>query len=115
VGISAKALWHKALARLRGRYKQSYPQKSWTKYKRFVNQALSRFFSDSHQQNSPSGARTPLFHDRIAVFIASPMSTWLCVLVPTPAHSALGPLLTYRSPQPLPVGTLVRVPLGLFC
>ena len=40
------------------------------------------------------------------------MSTWLCVLVPTPAHSALGPVLTYRSTQPLPPGTLVRVPLG---
>ncbi|MCX8521974.1 MAG: DEAD/DEAH box helicase, partial [Rhodoferax sp.] len=40
------------------------------------------------------------------------MSNCLCVLVPTPAHSALGPVLTYRSPQPLPLGTLVRVPLG---
>jgi primosomal protein N' (replication factor Y) len=40
------------------------------------------------------------------------MTTWLCVLVQTPAHSALGPVLTYRSPQPLRSGTLVRVPLG---
>ena len=40
------------------------------------------------------------------------MTTWLCVLVQTPAHSALGPVLTYRSPQALPTGTLVRVPLG---
>ena len=40
------------------------------------------------------------------------MSCWLCVLVQTPAHSALGPVLTYRSAQPLPPGTLVRVPLG---
>ncbi len=40
------------------------------------------------------------------------MSTWLCVLVQTPAHAALGPVLTYRSPQSLPPGTLVRVPLG---
>ena len=40
------------------------------------------------------------------------MNTWLCVLVQTPAHSALGPVLTYRSPQPLQPGTLVRVPLG---
>ena len=40
------------------------------------------------------------------------MSTWLCVLVQTPAHSALGPLLSYRSPHALPPGTLVRVPLG---
>ena len=40
------------------------------------------------------------------------MTTWLCVLVQTPAHAALGPVLTYRSPQALPAGTLVRVPLG---
>ncbi len=40
------------------------------------------------------------------------MNTWLCVLVQTPAHSALGPVLTYRSSQPLAPGTLVRVPLG---
>jgi primosomal protein N' (replication factor Y) len=40
------------------------------------------------------------------------MTTWLCVLVQTPAHAALGPVLTYRSPWPLPTGTLVRVPLG---
>jgi primosomal protein N' (replication factor Y) len=40
------------------------------------------------------------------------MTSWLCVLVQTPAHSALGPVLTYRSPLPLPPGTLVRVPLG---
>ena len=40
------------------------------------------------------------------------MNTWLCVLVQTPAHSALGPVLTYRSPQVLAPGTLVRVPLG---
>ncbi|RFO94944.1 primosomal protein N' [Rhodoferax lacus] len=40
------------------------------------------------------------------------MNTRLCVLVQTPAHSALGPVLTYRSPQALAPGTLVRVPLG---
>ena len=40
------------------------------------------------------------------------MNTWLCVLVQTPAHSALGSVLTYRSPQALPLGSLVRVPLG---
>ncbi len=34
------------------------------------------------------------------------------VLVHTPAHSALEPVLTYRSLDPLPAGTLVRVPLG---
>jgi primosomal protein N' (replication factor Y) len=37
---------------------------------------------------------------------------WLCVLIQSPAHSALGPVLTYRSPIALPSGTLVRVPLG---
>lgn len=40
------------------------------------------------------------------------MSHWLPVLVNTPAHAALGPVLTYQSEQPLPAGTLVRVPLG---
>ena len=40
------------------------------------------------------------------------MTHWLSVLVHTPAHAALGPVLTYRSDQPLPAGTLVRVPLG---
>jgi len=40
------------------------------------------------------------------------MDTWLSILVQTPAHAALGSMLTYRSPQPLPPGTLVRVPLG---
>ena len=40
------------------------------------------------------------------------MTHWLSVLVHTPAHASLGPVLTYRSDQPLPQGTLVRVPLG---
>jgi primosomal protein N' (replication factor Y) (superfamily II helicase) len=40
------------------------------------------------------------------------MSVWLPVLVNTPAHAALGPVLTYQSEQTLPAGTLVRVPLG---
>ena len=40
------------------------------------------------------------------------MGHWLSVLVQTPAHAKLGPVLTYRSAQPLPAGTLVRVPLG---
>ena len=40
------------------------------------------------------------------------MTHWLPVLVPTPAHAPLGPVLTYRSAQPLAPGTLVRVPLG---
>ncbi|HSV60395.1 MAG TPA: primosomal protein N' [Variovorax sp.] len=39
--------------------------------------------------------------------------TWrLEIAVQTPAHSALGDLLSYRSTQSLPPGTLVRVPLG---
>ena len=40
------------------------------------------------------------------------MHHWLSVLVATPAHAALGSVLTYRSSTPLPAGTLVRVPLG---
>ncbi|MEY2861187.1 MAG: primosomal protein [Pseudomonadota bacterium] len=40
------------------------------------------------------------------------MTHWLNVLVHTPAHATLGPVLTYHSDQPLAVGTLVRVPLG---
>ncbi|HQQ71244.1 MAG TPA: primosomal protein N', partial [Alicycliphilus sp.] len=34
------------------------------------------------------------------------------VAVSTPAHSAVGELLSYASPQHLAPGTLVRVPLG---
>ena len=37
---------------------------------------------------------------------------WLAVAVATPAHSGIGTPLTYRSTEPLPPGTLVRVPLG---
>ena len=37
---------------------------------------------------------------------------WLQVAVNTPAHSGIGQLLSYLSPEPLPPGTLVRVPLG---
>ncbi|MEI6803300.1 MAG: primosomal protein N' [Burkholderiales bacterium] len=40
------------------------------------------------------------------------MNHWICVLVQTPAHAALGSVLSYQSPTPLPPGTLVRVPLG---
>ncbi|HOF51569.1 MAG TPA: hypothetical protein PKX82_04640, partial [Rhodoferax sp.] len=40
------------------------------------------------------------------------MTHWLSVLVHTPAHAALGPVLTYQSAQALQPGTLVRVPLG---
>ena len=37
---------------------------------------------------------------------------WVEVVVTTPAHSGLGPTLSYWSEQPLAPGTLVRVPLG---
>ncbi|MGI9133883.1 MAG: replication restart helicase PriA [Rhodoferax sp.] len=37
---------------------------------------------------------------------------WLCVLVQTPAHAALGSVLSYRCERALAPGTLVRVPLG---
>ena len=40
------------------------------------------------------------------------MAVRLNILVETPAHAALGSALTYASPQALPAGTLVRVPLG---
>ncbi len=40
------------------------------------------------------------------------MEFCLAVVVATPAHSALAPLLTYRSEQQLAAGSLVRVPLG---
>ena len=36
----------------------------------------------------------------------------LAVAVETPRHSSVGGLLDYASEQPLPPGTLVRVPLG---
>jgi primosomal protein N' (replication factor Y) len=37
---------------------------------------------------------------------------WPAVVVPTPAHRAMGDTLSYLSEQALPPGTLVRVPLG---
>ena len=40
------------------------------------------------------------------------MTHWLCVLVQTPVHAALGSVLSYRSESLLAPGTLVRVPLG---
>ena len=40
------------------------------------------------------------------------MSAWVSVAVDTPAHASLGPVLSYRHTALLPVGTLVRVPLG---
>lgn len=41
------------------------------------------------------------------------MTHWLTVAVPTPAHSSVVDPLTYHCAQPLPAGTLVRVPLGV--
>jgi primosomal protein N' (replication factor Y) len=43
---------------------------------------------------------------------AAPAAHLLQVAVSTPAHSALGDLLSYACDRPLPPGTLVRVPLG---
>ena len=40
------------------------------------------------------------------------MACWVDVALQTPAHSAVGGLLSYSSPWPLQAGTLVRVPLG---
>jgi primosomal protein N' (replication factor Y) (superfamily II helicase) len=40
------------------------------------------------------------------------MTFWPSVVVATPAHSGVGPSLTYRSELSLAPGTLVRVPLG---
>ena len=40
------------------------------------------------------------------------MPFWPHVIVATPAHSGIGPTLTYRSELPLTPGSLVRVPLG---
>ncbi|QDL56218.1 replication restart helicase PriA [Rhodoferax aquaticus] len=40
------------------------------------------------------------------------MTHWLSILVNTPAHAQLGPVLTYQSEHALAPGTLVRVPLG---
>jgi len=40
------------------------------------------------------------------------LNCWVDVAVQTPAHSALGDVLSYKSAQALVPGTLVRVPLG---
>jgi primosomal protein N' (replication factor Y) (superfamily II helicase) len=40
------------------------------------------------------------------------MTHWLSIVVATPAHSSVAGPLTYASEQPLPPGSLVRVPLG---
>ena len=52
----------------------------------------------------------PIPHDTLTP--VAPFSGLLQVAVQTPAHSALGDLLSYSSAQPLAPGTLVRVPLG---
>ena len=41
-----------------------------------------------------------------------PDSVWLSVVVPTPVHSGVSPVLSYRHTQALSAGQLVRVPLG---
>jgi primosomal protein N' (replication factor Y) (superfamily II helicase) len=41
-----------------------------------------------------------------------PAVVWLSVVVPTPAHSGVAAVLSYRHTGPLPDGQLVRVPLG---
>ena len=43
---------------------------------------------------------------------APPLAWRLEIAVQTPAHSALGDVLSYASPEALAPGTLVRVPLG---
>ena len=43
---------------------------------------------------------------------SAPAPALVHVAVSTPAHSAVGGLLSYACAQPLPPGTLVRVPLG---
>ncbi|MCK9514872.1 MAG: primosomal protein N' [Ottowia sp.] len=40
------------------------------------------------------------------------MTHWLNVALPLPVHTNVARPLTYRARQPLPAGTLVRVPLG---
>jgi primosomal protein N' (replication factor Y) len=49
---------------------------------------------------------------RSAQHEGTPVTHWLPVLVHTPVHSQVAGPLTYLSTQPLPVGSLVRVPLG---
>lgn len=41
-----------------------------------------------------------------------PVAHWSNVVVPMPAHRALGDTLSYQTESPLPPGSLVRVPLG---
>jgi hypothetical protein len=49
VGKAVKALIGKALKTLTGNCQQSYPQKSWTLKKAFMNQRLKAHFAALHQ------------------------------------------------------------------
>jgi primosomal protein N' (replication factor Y) len=44
--------------------------------------------------------------------MSTPPPRWIEIAVQTPAHSGVGGLLSYRSPEPVLPGQLVRVPLG---
>ncbi len=66
------------------------------------HQALRRQFANLPEQAALTEGRIPMPDAPHTVHVA----------VQTPAHSAVGDLLSYASPTPLPPGTLVRVPLG---
>ncbi len=53
-----------------------------------------------------------LTHEHLASGFPTETDSWLAVVVPTPAHSGVAPVLSYRHSRPLPPGQLVRVPLG---
>ena len=53
-----------------------------------------------------------MYRARKAGYGVRRVTTWLQVMVATPAHAAISGPLTYRSELPLAAGTLVRVPLG---
>lgn len=59
-----------------------------------------------------SGAANPSKYPATAARSVSHALHTVHVAVQTPAHSAVGDLLSYAHPVPLPPGTLVRVPLG---
>jgi hypothetical protein len=56
MGIPAKPLICKALARVAGIYQQSYPQNPWMRSKVLTDQALKAYFTSSHQDAGPTGA-----------------------------------------------------------
>lgn len=66
------------------------------------HQALRRQFTNPPEQAALTQGLFPVPDALHTVHVA----------VQTPAHSAVGDLLSYASPAPLPPGTLVRVPLG---